>query len=204
MLIGRWCPHHSLRQRRAGWRIFCFVLFFQNINKSLGLKSWRVLNRVSRDHFPPPLSPSSGRLPKSTPPAHSWNHVRAVALKSPLSSRHMPGCPQASSQAPVLPPTQGGIDECYTTHPDPTPLSLQARPSQATGRVPVFHFAAPVGVSRSLASASPVRLGGSYGPSDSTTRFSSPGLTPSSGASGSLQSRPSMPLFCMWKSQSCW
>ncbi len=40
--------------------------------------------RASRDHFPPPLSPGSGGLPKSTPPAHLWNRVRAVALKSPL------------------------------------------------------------------------------------------------------------------------
>ncbi len=40
--------------------------------------------RASRDHFPPPLLPGSGGLPKSTPPAHLWNRVRAVALKSPL------------------------------------------------------------------------------------------------------------------------
>ncbi len=40
--------------------------------------------RASRDNFPPPLSPGSGGLPKSTPPAHLWNRVRAVALKSPL------------------------------------------------------------------------------------------------------------------------
>ncbi len=40
--------------------------------------------RASRDHFPPPLSPGSGGLPKSTPPAHLWNRVRVVALKSPL------------------------------------------------------------------------------------------------------------------------
>ncbi len=35
-------------------------------------------------HFPHPLLLGSGLLPKSTPPAHSWNQVRAVALKSPL------------------------------------------------------------------------------------------------------------------------
>ncbi len=40
--------------------------------------------RASRDHFPPPLSPGRGGLPKSTPPAHLWNRVRAVALKPPL------------------------------------------------------------------------------------------------------------------------
>ncbi len=32
----------------------------------------------------PPLSPGRGGLPKSTPPAHLWNRVRAVALKPPL------------------------------------------------------------------------------------------------------------------------
>ncbi len=43
------------------------------------------MNHASRDRFPPPLSPAgSSGLPKSTPPAHSWNQVRAVALESPL------------------------------------------------------------------------------------------------------------------------
>ncbi len=135
MLIGRWCPHHSLHQRRAGWRIFCFVLFFQNINKSLGLKSWRVLNRVSRDHFPPPLSPSSGRLPKSTPPAHSWNHVRAVALKSPLSSRHMPGCHKP--QARLL---------CFHPHKEESmsvTLHTQTPPPVVTGQAVTSHGPGP-------------------------------------------------------------
>ncbi len=52
--------------------------------QSLGLKRRRVVYRASRDHFPPPLLPGSGGLPKSTPPAHLWNRVRAVALKPPL------------------------------------------------------------------------------------------------------------------------
>ncbi len=52
--------------------------------QSLGLKRRRVVYRASRDHFPPPLSPGRGGLPKSTPPAHLWNRVRAVALKPPL------------------------------------------------------------------------------------------------------------------------
>ncbi len=52
--------------------------------QSLGLKRRRVVYRASRDHFPPPLSPGSGGLPKSTTPAHLWNRVRAVALKPPL------------------------------------------------------------------------------------------------------------------------
>ncbi len=52
--------------------------------QSLGLKRRRVVYRASRDHFPTPLSPGSGGLPKSTPPAQLWNRVRAVALKPPL------------------------------------------------------------------------------------------------------------------------
>ncbi len=47
--------------------------------QSLGLKRRRVVYRASRD-----ASPGSGGLPKSTAPAHLWNRVRAVALKSPL------------------------------------------------------------------------------------------------------------------------
>ncbi len=98
LLIGRWGPHHSLPRRRAVWRIFCFIFVLllaqqpavpktsikERFPQSLGLKRRRVVYRASRDHFPPPLSPGSGWLPKSTPPAHLWNQVRAVALKSSL------------------------------------------------------------------------------------------------------------------------
>ncbi len=98
LLIGRWWPHHSLPRRRAGWRILCFVFvpplaqqpavpktsIKEQFPQSLGLKRRRVVYRASRDHFLPPLSPGRGRLPKSTPPAHLWNRVRAVALKPPL------------------------------------------------------------------------------------------------------------------------
>ncbi len=76
----------------------CFILFrrclaasgTQDISKgavsqSLGLKRRTVVNCESRDRFPPPLSPAgSSGLPKSNPPAHSWNQVRAVTLESPL------------------------------------------------------------------------------------------------------------------------
>ncbi len=42
------------------------------------------MNCASQDHFPL-LSPAgSSGLPKSTPPAHLWNQVRAVALESLL------------------------------------------------------------------------------------------------------------------------
>ncbi len=60
------------------WIIFCLVLFLFAVPKtsikerfpqSLGLKRRRVVYRASQDDFPP-LSPGSGWLPKSTPPAH--------------------------------------------------------------------------------------------------------------------------------------
>ncbi len=126
MLIGRWCLHHSLPERRAGWRIFCFVLFFQNINK-------RAVSSVSGSQELESIEPCiTGSLPSSSL-AKQWE----VAQEHPScpfvepckgSSTQVPAfkssharLSQASSQAPVLPPTQGGIDEYYTTHPDPTP-----------------------------------------------------------------------------------
>ncbi len=58
--------------------------------QSLGLKRRRVARCVSLVCFPPPLLPvGSSGLPKSTPPAHSLNQLRAVTLKSPTTCRHM-------------------------------------------------------------------------------------------------------------------
>ncbi len=71
--------------------------------------------RASRDHFPRPLSPGRGGLPKSSPPAHLWNRVRAVALKPPL---------QVVTRKPGLLrflPHEEESGECYTTHSDPAP-----------------------------------------------------------------------------------
>ncbi len=100
-------------RRRAGWRmLFCFVT--QNIIKgavsqSLGLKRRTVVNRASRDRFPPPLSPAgSSGLPKSTPPAHSWNQVRAVALESPLQVVTRQAVTSLKPGS-CVPPTRGGI-----------------------------------------------------------------------------------------------
>ncbi len=100
--------------------------------QSLGLKRRRVVYRASQDHFPP-LSPGSGWLPKSTPPAHLWNLVRKVALKSPL---------QVVTRRAVTrllcfhPHEESG--ECYTTHPDPAPCHHR----------PGHHIAAPPRVRR--------------------------------------------------------
>ncbi len=53
-----------------------------------------MVNRASRDRFPPPLSQAgSSGLPKSTPPALSRNQVRSVALEALLQllqlARHL-------------------------------------------------------------------------------------------------------------------
>ncbi len=66
--------------------------------QSLGLKRRRVASCASRVRFPPPLSPAcSSGLPKNTPPAHSWNQVRAVTLESPL---HVVTCRAVTSLKP--------------------------------------------------------------------------------------------------------
>ncbi len=136
--------------------------------QSLGLKRRRVVYRASRDHFLPPLSPGRGGLPKSTPPAHLWNRVKAVALKPPLQvvTRKPGSCVSSHTRRNQV---------SVTLHTQTPPL-----PSQAPGRVPVFHIAAPphgyvggsVGaagtVSRSLASA-PQSV--SVAPTDHQTRL---------------------------------
>ncbi len=71
------------------------------------------MNRASWDRFSPPLSPAgSSGLPKSTPPAHSWNQVRAIALESSfqlvtcwaVTSPGPCGLSQATSRFPVFLP----------------------------------------------------------------------------------------------------
>ncbi len=130
------------------WLLFCFVVCTKDISKgvvsqSLGLKRRTVVNRASWDCFPPPLLPAgSSRLPKSTPPVHLWNQVRAVALESPLqvvTRRAVTSLKPGS----CVPPARGGIRCVLHCTPRPRPLPSQARPSQAPGWVPVFHLAAP-------------------------------------------------------------
>ncbi len=93
--------------------------------------------------LPPPLSPGRGGLPKSTPPAHLWNRVRAVALKPPLQvvTRKPGSCVSSHTRRNQV---------SVTLHTQTPPPPSQARPSQAPGRVPVFHIAAPPRVRRWL------------------------------------------------------
>ncbi len=100
---------------------------------------------------------------------------KGCSTRVPASSRHTPGCHK---------PQASSRDHAFLPH------------EEDSGECYAAHL-----VSRSLASA-PQSV--SVAPSDSATRFSSPGAPPSSGASGSLLSRPSMPLSCVRKSQSCW
>ncbi len=53
--------------------------------QSLGLKRRRVVYRASRDHFPPPLSPGSGGLPKSI----SGLSVQGPALRAVPVASHL-------------------------------------------------------------------------------------------------------------------
>ncbi len=146
--------------------------------QSLGLKRRRVVYRASRDNFPPPLSPGSGGLPKSTPSAHLWNRVRAVALQVPASSRHTLGCHKPQAGLLCFPPHEES-GECYTTHPDPAPCHHRPgrhRPragSLCSTSLPHHGYVGdPVGaagtVSQSLASA-PQSV--SVAPTDHQTRL---------------------------------
>ncbi len=147
--------------------------------QSLGLKRRRVVNRASRVHFPLPLSPGSRWLPKSTPPAHSWNQVRVVALQSPLQvvTRRAVHKPQAGFLCFL--PHEEESGECYTTHPDPAPCHHRPgrhRPrggSLCSTMLPLRGYVGgPVGsagtVSRSLVSA-PRSV--SVAPADHQTRL---------------------------------
>ncbi len=148
--------------------------------------------RASLDHFPPPLSSGSGGLPKSTPPAHLWNRVRAVALKPPLQvvtrkpgscvSPHM-GRNQVSVTLHTQTPPPA-ITFQAVTGPGPCPCVPHRCPITGTSVTPLVPLAQSLGAWLAL--------------------LSSPRVPPSSGASGSLQSRPPMLLSCVQKSQSYW
>ncbi len=106
---------------------------------------------------------------------------------------------------PTMEPSQ-----CHTTHSDPTsrrtafrvgPLCSISLPHRGyVSDSPGPACTVPGGLAR----APQGRLAGSWGLSDSATRFSSPGVPPSSGAFGSPQCWARMPLSCVQKSRSYW
>ncbi len=130
--------------------------------QSLGLKRRRVVYRASRDHFPPPLSPGSGGLPKSTPPAHLWNRVRAVALKPPLQvvTRKLGSCVsphtgrnQVSVTLHIQTPPPA-ITGQAVTGPGPGPCVPHRCPTTGTSVTPLVPLARSLGVWLALPSPS--------------------------------------------------
>ncbi len=177
LLVGRWWPHHSLPRRRAGWRILFHFVFVpplaqqpavpktsikEQFPQSLGLKRRRVVYRASRDHFPPPLSPGRGGLPKSTPPAHLWNRVRAVALKPPLQvvTRKPGSCVSSHTrrnQVSVTLHTQTpppAITGQAFTGPEPGPCVPHRCPTTGTSVAPLVPLARSLGAWLALPSPS--------------------------------------------------
>ncbi len=137
---------------------------------------------------------------------------KGSSTQVPASSRHTPGCHKPQAGLLCFHPHAEESGEYYTTHPDPAPCRHRpgchrprARSLCSTSLPHHGYVGDPVGaVSRSLASA-PQSV--SVAPTDHQTRLCDSVLLaspPSSGASGSLQSRPPMLLFCVRKSQSYW
>ncbi len=130
--------------------------------QSLGLKRRRVVYRASRDHFLPPLSPGRGGLPKSTPPAHLWNRVRAVALKPPLQvvTRKPGSCVSSHTrrnQVSVTLHTQTpppAITGQAFTGPGPGPCVPHRCPTTGTSVAPLVPLARSLGAWLALPSPS--------------------------------------------------
>ncbi len=130
--------------------------------QSLGLKRRRVVYHASRDHFPPPLSPGRGGLPKSTPPAHLWNRVRAVALKPPLQvvTRKPGSCVSSHTrrnQVSVTLHTQTpppAITGQAFTGPGPGPCVPHRCPTTGTSVAPLVPLARSLGAWLALPSPS--------------------------------------------------
>ncbi len=130
--------------------------------QSLGLKRRRVVYRASRDHFLPPLSPGRGGLPKSTPPAHLWYRVRAVALKPPLQvvTRKPGSCVSSHTrrnQVSVTLHTQTpppAITGQAFTGPGPGPCVPHRCPTTGTSVAPLVPLARSLGAWLALPSPS--------------------------------------------------
>ncbi len=118
--------------------------------------------RASRDHFLPPLSPGRGGLPKSTPPAHLWNRVKAVALKPPLQvvTRKPGSCVSSHTrrnQVSVTLHTQTpppAITGQAFTGPGPGPCVPHRCPTTGTSVAPLVPLARSLGAWLALPSPS--------------------------------------------------
>ncbi len=118
--------------------------------------------RASRDHFPPPLLPGSGGLPKSTPPAHLWNRVRAVGLKPPLQvvTRKPGSCVSPHTRRNQLSVTlhtqtpPPAITGQAVTDPGPGPCVPHRCPTTCTSVTPLVPLAQSLGAWLALPSPS--------------------------------------------------
>ncbi|XP_058618375.1 skin secretory protein xP2-like [Onychostoma macrolepis] len=70
----------------------------------------------------------------------------------PASSRHTPGCHKPQARFLCFLPHEEESGECYTAHPDPAP-AITGQAVTGSGRVPVFHLAAPPSAVPSLEGA---------------------------------------------------
>ncbi len=176
--------------------------------QSLGLKRRRVVYRASRDHFLPPLSPGRGGLPKSTPPAHLWNRVRAVALKPLLQvvTRKPGSCVSSHTrrnQVSVTLHTQTpppAITGQAFTGPGPGPCVPHRCPTTGTSVAPLVPLARSLGAWLALPSPSrwllrTIRLGYAIQFARRPPKFRGIRFT---------SVKPAMLLSCVRKSQSYW
>ncbi len=112
--------------------------------------------------LPSSLSPGRGGLPKSTPPAHLWNRVRAVALKPPLQvvTRKPGSCVSSHTrrnQVSVTLHTQTpppAITGQAFTGPGPGPCVPHRCPTTGTSVAPLVPLARSLGAWLALPSPS--------------------------------------------------
>ncbi len=84
---------------------------------------------------------AAGGCPRA-PPCPFVEPGKGGSTPVPASSRHTSGCHKPQAGFLCFLPHEEESGEC-TLHTQTPPLPSQARPSQAPGRVPVFHHAAP-------------------------------------------------------------
>ncbi len=168
LLFGKWCLHYSLPQRRAGWRIFCFLLFLFRcwLLGCTHIFNKKAISYISGlavcDVLQTPLSPPS-------PTLFASSHLCVVR-----------GCHQAFSHS-LCPALEPG--KCCAAHADSTSGRLSASrveslcsTSLPQPRVRLWlHWSRLHGVWEP-GLHSPAHLTGSSASSDSALRFSSTGV----------------------------
>ncbi len=163
--------HLSLPRRRAGW----IICFFSKISTGSGCsvsgsqEGLESHGRINFDHTHPPSRQQAavGGSRASSKATHAPSAKLWKQVNVHRTLRPLHGPPRARSLHSTSLPYCG-----YVGGPDGPACTVSG--------------------CREL----PSRLAGSWGPSDSAMRFSSPGVLPSSGASTSQQWRQPMPMTC--------